>query len=352
MTIIFLVPTPPPVLATADAYVQEIHSLRQHFGGEIFYINPNRFLPRHLPLQLPRPVFGLHCLPRLRTSARRHRVVQILSPTLYAYPVLSMLGRPVVYQLTGGAGSQTPPLSFFERLAAVTVPDTRSLEHLRAAGLKNVHRVRAGIETGRFRPRHLALGEELHLLMASAPWTTEQFRSKGVDALLDAAVAEPRLRLTLLWRGILTEQVERRIGARGLGARVEVIDRLVDVDEVLAKVHATINLAERGDIVKAYPHSLLESLAAGKPVLVSRAIPMAQDVAASGCGVVVERVASNSILDALRDLEVSYERFQRAAVVASSDYRLERMVDSFAKVYATIPGFWAAAVGAQPSSME
>ena len=64
MTLLFLVPTPPPLLASADAYRQEIDWLMQRFGGELYYINPNRFLPRHLPLQLPRPVFGFHCLPR------------------------------------------------------------------------------------------------------------------------------------------------------------------------------------------------------------------------------------------------------------------------------------------------
>jgi len=50
------------------------------------------------------------------------------------------------------------------------------------------------------------------------------------------------------------------------------------VNKTLVSVHAAITLADREGIIKVYPHSLLDALAAGKPVLVSRAIPMADYV--------------------------------------------------------------------------
>ena len=42
-------------------------------------------------------------------------------------------------------------------------------------------------------------------------------------------------------------------------------------------------------IVRSYPHSLIEALVTGKPVLVSRSVPMADYVEQAGCGVVVEQ---------------------------------------------------------------
>ncbi len=340
MSVAFLIPTPPPVLPAAEAYAQEIEALKARFGGRVFYLNPNRFLPRHLPVQIPRPVFGFHCLPRLLLAGRRHRIYQLYSPNLYPYPVLSLLRRPVVYTLTGRAADEpmrASRVAAFNRLAAVTVPDPTSLERLRGLGLRNVRTVRAGIDTGRFRHRPLPIEGEVRLLMASAPWTRAQFRTKGFDALLGAAAAEPRLRLTFLWRGVLTGEARRRIKERGLGDRVRLIDRLVDVDAALAEAHAAVNLADRGDVVKAFPHSLMESLAAGKPVLVSRAIPMADYVEARGLGAVVETVSAGGLLAALEELLAGYPEAQRRALEhGRRDFALETMIDSFEKVYADL----------------
>lgn len=351
MSIAFLIPTPPPVMPAAEAYAQEIAALRARFGGRVIYINPNRFLPRWLPLELPRPLFGWHCGPSLWLARRRFLLYQIYSPTLYPYPLLAYLRRPVVFTLTGRAGDEPVAAAFFNRLAAVTVPDAGSRERLRAAGVERVHQVRAGIDGHRFNRRPLPLAGEIHLLMASAPWTLEQFHSKGVEALLEAAVREPRLHLTLLWRGVLTREIRRRIRARQLEGQVRLIDELADVDQVLARVHATVNLATRGDIVKAFPHSLMESLAAGKPVLVSRAIPMADPVAARGYGAVVDEVSAASLLAALQQLVDGYAAArQRAEEHGRDDFALGRMIESFESVYAGIPSWRdaAAAGGSRP----
>ena len=43
-----------------------------------------------------------------------------------------------------------------------------------------------------------------------------QFAVKGFDALLDAARIVPDLHLTLLWRGVLTDEIRQRIADREL----------------------------------------------------------------------------------------------------------------------------------------
>jgi glycosyltransferase involved in cell wall biosynthesis len=181
-------------------------------------------------------------------------------------------------------------------LAAVAAADERSLKRLRKWGVTNVVLVRPGIDTARFSHSPLPLHGDIKLMVGSAPWTKGQFRTKGVEALLEAARQNSRLRLVFLWRGVLAEEMEQRARQMNLGRQVEVLNRLVDVNRVLADVHASITLATDPAIIKSYPHSLLDSLAAGKPVLVSRSIPMADYVEQTGCGEVVENVTPADIL--------------------------------------------------------
>jgi glycosyltransferase involved in cell wall biosynthesis len=194
--------------------------------------------------------------------------------------------------------------------------------------------VRAGVANGRFSHTPQPLNGKIRLLVASAPWSVAQFQSKGIDALLAFAAQRPDIELVCLWRGHFLDEMARRVVAHNLGNRVQVIDRLVDVNEILATVHATVNLATAEGIVKSYPHSLLDSLAAGKPVLVSRAIPMADTVAETGCGVVVEAVTPQVIGQAVAELVANYKGMVATAVrVGQRDFSLETMIDSYRAVY-------------------
>ncbi len=320
----------PPKMPTCEALSQEIDTLRARFDGDVVYLNPNQLFPLHLP----RFVFGFHKWRQLRARERTFGLHHIYNPDPFPFPILRQLRRPIVYSLTGGVGERRPNIPFFAALAAVTVYDERSLERLRAWGLDNVHLVRSGIDTRRFTCTPLPLGPEIRLLVGSAPWTRAQFCTKGVDTLLEAARREPRLQLVFLWRGVLFDEMLRRVRRVGLERQVTVWNAQVDVNQVLATVHASITLAAQSAIVKAYPHSLLDSLAAGKPVLVSREIPMADYVERTGCGVVVESVSAGDVLAAIEALRGAYQALQiNARQVGPRDFTQEAMVASFRRVY-------------------
>ncbi len=334
MAILYHLTMLPPDNPDCEALSQEVSVLRARFGGEVVYLNPNR----SAPIYIPRLFFGLHLLRTLRQSEGRFHLHHAYNPDPFPFPVLRALRRPVVYSLTGGV-ARRPPISFLSRMAAVTVMDTKSLARLRAWGLENVFRVLPGIDTTRFTYTPRSWERDIWLMAGSAPWTKEQFHTKGVTALLEAAQQEPRLHLVFLWRGVLTKRMMERVAAAGLEERVTVLDRQVNVNRVLAGVHASVVLASTPTIVKAYPHSLMESLASGKPVLISRAIPMAEDVAAMGCGVIVEEVSTTGVLDALASLERDYENYQQAArAVGREMFSLEGMVRSFRDVYRAVAG--------------
>jgi glycosyltransferase involved in cell wall biosynthesis len=171
-------------------------------------------------------------------------------------------------------------------------------------------------------------------MVGSAPWRQAQFAQKGVNALLATVQQSPQLSLVFLWRGALTDEMERRVRATDAGRQVEVIDRWVDVNQVLSTVHGSIALATDPSIIRPYPHSLLESLAAGKPVLVSREIPMSDYVERTGCGVVVQSVEPAAILDAVASFVNQYASLQQAALrVGQRDFAQQRMLASFQAVY-------------------
>jgi glycosyltransferase involved in cell wall biosynthesis len=329
MNILYHLPILPPQMPECEAISQEINALRARFGGDVVYLNPNH----RSPIYIPRLLFGFHKLRRLHALESNLHIHHLYNPDPFPFPILRALRRPVVYSLTGGV-ERRPNVSFFASLAAITVSDEVSRERLESWGLDNAFLVRPGIDTSRFTCSPLPLQSEIRLMVGSAPWTKAQFRTKGIEALLETARQEPRLRLVFLWREVLAEEMARRVQAMGLQDQMTVLNRVVDVNQVMAGVHASVTLATAPDIVKAYPHSLMESLAAGKPVLVSRAIPMADYVERMGCGKVVDRVTPEDILTAVESLVGEYDELQESAQqVGQRDFSQQAMVTSFQRVY-------------------
>lgn len=336
MSVLYLLPILPPKDPTTEALAQEIDMLRGRFGGEVVYVNPNARLPRPL---IPRLLFGWPMLARLRRLARAAEVVHFFNPDPFPFTFLTALGRPVIYTITSGVGTRRPNRAFLRRMAAVTVPDQRSLTQLREWGLTNAALQPPAVDAARFTHSPLPLGEDdtCHILVASAPWTAAQFASKGYEALLLAAQDDPALRLTLLWRGVLAHLIHQHIAMLNLDRRVTVIDRTVNVNEALGKVHAAALFATQPGLVKSFPHSLLDALAAGKPVLVSRAIPMSDYVEANGCGVVVEEVTPEAIAEAIQTLRQRYAELSRAAqIVGQRDFCPQNALDAMAAIYTRV----------------
>ncbi len=327
-SILFHFPFLPPPMPAREAISQEVAILRQRFGGEVIYVNPNQ----RLPVSLPRLCFGWHKLRYLRREEKYVALHHFYNPDPFPFPYLRFLRRPVIYSLTGGVDVLSHR-AFFGRMAAITVVDRVSYAQLRRQGVEHLFLVRPGIRVERFTPHPLPWGGRIRVMVGSAPWTKEQFQSKGVLALLEAAKRDPRLHLIFLWRGVLGEDLQQWIRFFGVEKQVTVWEQQVDVNKVLSSVHASVVLASHPALVKAYPHSLLESLAAGKPVLVSRAIPMAYDVEELQCGEIVENVSAEAFLTAVEALGERYPERCRAALSAGRGFSVERMLTSFENVY-------------------
>lgn len=330
MNILYHFTNLPPRIPNTEASLQEIEALRGCFGGKLVYLNPNR----QSPIYLPRLVFGFHKLREIRAEEANLCGHHLFNADPFPFPVVRRWRRPVIYSVSSGVGNGPPNLKFFSWLAAVTVSDERSLARLQKWGLNNSFLVRPGIDAARFTCTPLPPRAEIRLMVGSAPWTRSQFRTKGMDVLLAAARQAPHLRLVCLWRGVLAEEMERRVRRMGLEKQVEVLNKKVDVNRVLAGVHAGITLVTDPAIIRSYPHSLMESLAAGKPVIVSRSIPMSDYVDRTGCGKVVEDITPAGILTAVEALARDYADLQKSAQqVGQRDFSQQAMVESYRKVY-------------------
>ena len=334
MTILYHLTSPAPYLPETDAVFQEVQALHNRFGGDIINL-----YPFHRPgIRWPRALYGWHKLRELRSRESTACLHHVFANELFPFPLFLSLNRPVIYSIVASVQAQRirPRPAWFPFVKTIVVSNPRDLTSLQQWGFNNCQLVRPGIDVARFSHTPLTPGPEFVILAGSAPWVSTHFRQKGFDLLLKVARDLPMLHLVLLWRGVLFDEIKEKVKQHGLVERIEIINHKVDVNEVLARVHAAIVLADRPEIVKAYPHSLLEALAAGKPVLVSRAIPMADYVNDTRCGEVVRILAPDELHRAISRLMKGYEHYQINAMrIAQKDFSASAMLAAYEKIYAT-----------------
>jgi glycosyltransferase involved in cell wall biosynthesis len=333
MSVLYLLTAPPPPIEGTDAVFQEVAALRAAFQGDTFNLYPFA----RPSGRIPKCLYGLHAVGRLRARERDHRLNHVYFAVPYVFPVLRVLRNPLIYTVTASCYRYPRPrnLTPLRALHRIVVSNDRDAAALQSWGLTNVSIIRPGIDTTRLTVRPLPPVKELVLLMASAPWVPRQFDLKGLDAVLETAARLPFVRLILLWRGLLLAQLKERVHRFGLAERVEIVDRKVDVNAYLARAHAAVLLAKEADIVKAYPHSLLEALAAGKPVITSEGIPIADFVRKHQCGLAIKEVSSAALVAAITDMRDNYLRLaNNAERVGPKSFSLAVLIDQHRRLYA------------------
>lgn len=327
MNPIYHVAAPPPALAGTDALWQDIDLLAGRFGGDRFSVYP---FSKPMPL-VPPLLYGWSALRSLRALDQPGRLHHIVSPVAHAFPYLRRLKQPLVYSVVAAVNRRPPNWLLARAMWIANNPrDRRALEK---AGAARVVEIPPGLDLERFARVPPPPSGPFTLLMASAPWTRAQFASKGVDLLLEALNGLPEVHLILLWRGHHAAALQSRIDALSLRNRVELINRAVEVPQILARAHAVILLARRAKLVKAWPHSLVEGLAAGRHVLTSEAVAMSDFLREQQAGFVL----ADWTVDALRELIAS----ARAAAtppravrqLALEVFSVERMLDALSAAY-------------------
>lgn len=338
MRILYLQTVPEPEIAGTDALFQEIAALRRHYGGDSISL-----FPLAKPARLvPKSLYGIRQLKDIERINRDYDLVHIYHSQLEVFPFLRRLKVPIVYTVVAGTGSQSrlPSPAEMRGIKAVAVSNERDAVRVRERGIGNLYVIPPGIDTTGFTvTAPPSVDNGFRLLMGSAPWTRGQFKTKGVKAVIEAAAHLPWLHLVFLWRGRNQGLLEKKIKAAGIEDRSEIINRRVEVAGLLRDVHAAAVFAASAKLVKAWPHSLLEALACGRPAVASSAIPMADFVQEHNCGTVADGVSAGQIAAALESLRENYSAL--AAAVAALDmtrFSAKRLVEDYGRVYSEVLG--------------
>lgn len=174
-----------------------------------------------------------------------------------------------------------------------------------------------GVDLRRFQPAPLPSAPPLRLLFASTPANPAEFDARGIPLLIEAARQCPDVQVTLLWRqwGDL-RSAARAFASLRLPSNVDVVHRDVEnMTDVYNAAHATVCLYAKG-FGKSCPQSIIESLACGRPVLITGSCGVAAVVEGSGAGVVVEP-SVDEVIRGIRQLAGSIGQYGEAARAAA-----------------------------------
>lgn len=328
----YLLTSPQPAIEGTDAVYQEIKAIQQKVGG----VQTNLFpLPRPNSI-FPRFLYGWHQWNQLKNREKSTQINHLYAPTLYHFPILKQLRNPLIYTIIASLKDRKLPAQAhaLQQFAQIIVSNRRDQAILNDWGFQNHSIIRPGITTAHFQAHRLPVRQQFKVLMASAPWELAQFDTKGVDLLLRALQQRPFLHLTFLWRGFLYKEMLTKIKDYQVESQVQLINKKAVVADVLKTVHTTVLIAKTPELVKAYPHSLLESILSGKPVIIGNEIPMADDVEERQCGVVVEDFNLVSLLKQMDALHKNYEYYAQACrTLDRAEFSAQRMVVQYMDIY-------------------
>lgn len=299
-----------------EAVSKEIASLRQGLEGEIdgSLVSLNTKDPgfslsgREKRIPLPQ---GVPLYPLVMPYASRFDINHLFASAgeRLLTPVLSRCNSVLtIAKDTATLRGFEHNLASLARLRAIVVQGDRDREILRQIGIRDeaVRLIRPGIAVEPYRE---ARGP-FTILFASSPLNAADFLSRGIYLITAVAALLPAVRFLLIWRTRHLAKLERIVASVAPG-NITIINGVVDdMAGVYQSVHATVlpGLEHRSFI--PCPRSGLESLAHGKPLLLSNLVSIASDVTRAHAGVAFEPTVAG-LKAAILELQGEYSAFQR-----------------------------------------
>jgi glycosyltransferase involved in cell wall biosynthesis len=235
-------------------------------------------------------------------------------------------------------------LRFFDRVVAVSSPIRDELVRAGVPG-KKVTVIPNGLYVDDFSHNgrgvlrsELGLGEEEIVIGTIARLSPE----KGHGHLLRAARAvlqeEPKARFLLVGDGPLRRTLEQEVAAMGLTGSVIFGGERTDMPEV----YALSDLIVSASLREGFPLSILEALAAGRPVVATRVGGVPEIVQDGVTGILVdpgdEVGLAKAILGVLRDAPRRRALGRAGRKVVEERFSVHRMAREYFEVYAGVVG--------------
>ena len=201
---------------------------------------------------------------------------------------------------------------YLDKVGKIIIQSERQKKELLDAGIdeKKVHLIYPPVNLQQF-SFHKATNKDFTILNASCPTRARFLNKRGIYLLL---AADPFLRDTkikFLWRSGEYPLFKKKIKARDFNNMLFENKIHTDMNFQYAQVHCTIiSYLKLDGYLKLIPTSAIESLAAGKPVLVSSQTGIAEVVTKEKCGVVFEPT-KESLLKAIDEIKNNYSAYQK-----------------------------------------
>lgn len=288
-----------------------LRAFSAQFTTRLFSLNRSRSLKWRGPEKyLPLPE-SLAALPLLYQIARFHRINHLFTSGG------ERLLAPWISQRTSILTICKEPASIdalernrhhLARFRYVVVESTRHQDIMRQFGIED-RRIKIIYPPADISPYKPAQ-PPFKLLFASSPTARHKLLSRGIFLMLRAAERLPDVQFILVWRrrhhGTLRDLLER-----GGMANISVVDGYVeDMGALYDAAHMTVLPGLDHASFKPTPHSALDSLGRGKPLLITPTSSIAHIVAERRCGIVFEPTISG-FENAVREAMVRYDELQK-----------------------------------------
>jgi glycosyltransferase involved in cell wall biosynthesis len=324
-----------------EAIAAEVALLRRHYPASVAW----GLTHRHWAQLSWGRGFGFH--PRLHLPFRL--LTRALEPAFQLNHVVGSLGdwfylegprrRPTLLTMA----AFTPPVDaeLLDRVARFAVEYPAGRPYLERLGIDKdrIRLIFPPVDLERFTPAD-SPQSPFTVLFASSPDRESALPARGVPQLLDAAARRPRMRFRLLWRpwGDSVGRVRRWIAERGLGNVELAVGRWRDMARQYRRAQVTVAPFANGHHFKPAPNSLVESLACGRPVVLSEEVGLAELVREGRAGRVCPPTGE-ALADSFDRVEADWRDYSRnARRLAERWFGVGRFLDGYDRLYREVLG--------------
>ncbi len=225
--------------------------------------------------------------------------------------------------------------NYYKKIDKIVVESYKDKDYLISIGVdpNKIVRIFPGIELSKFSYKKTK-NNKFTILFASSPPKLNMFKSTGTNLLLGVAKElENQVDFIFLWRKIGYKKLISKIKKLKI-KNVKIINKTIkDMNKIYAMADATIATPLIYHEFKPIPNTIIESMASGKPVLVSNITGIKDLIIKEKCGITFDP-NKNDIIKSISKLKKDYDKYQKNCLkTANKHFSKDLFVREYEKIY-------------------